>query len=132
MDMDREPIDASIAKFFLFILFVVIIYEIFTDSYKGPSREKTTVQLKSLFYNSQISGGFTLGTGHFEEKDYYVCYEILDDGGLQLFKLDANDTIIYETLDTQEAYVEISHEFNTKNKLYIPKNAIKVEYNFKP
>lgn len=71
-----------------------------------------------------------MGTGHFEEKDYYICYEILDDGGLQLLKLDANDTIIYETLDTQEAYVEISSEYNVKNKLYVPKNTIKVEYNF--
>ena len=115
--------------FFIFMLIFFCIFNFITgDNTKKP--EIKTVHLKSLFYSSQTSGNFTLGTGHFEEKDYYICYEILDDGGLQLLKLDANDTIIYETLDTQDAYVEISSEYNVKNKLYVPKNTIKVEYKF--
>lgn len=63
-----------------------------------------------------------------------MSYQILDDGGVKLIKFDAEKTIIYKTLKTDdEAYAEIikdGFEDIKKIKLYVPKNTIKVEYDF--
>lgn len=63
----------------------------------------------------------------------YICYEILEDGGIKLLKLDASKTTIYETLSENEmAYAEIDiNGFGKKKeiRLFLPKNTIQVEYN---
>lgn len=91
-----------------------------------------TVHLKSINYSSVVDGSFFLGCGSIGTDSYYVCYEILEDGGVTLIKLDANKTIIYEKLAEDEtAYAEISQNGwgEIKGiKLYLPQNTIQVDY----
>jgi hypothetical protein len=101
--------------------------------YKGDEITTTTVYLKSVAYNSETTGNFALGFGSINNKEYYVCYEILSDGGIKLIKLEADKTTIYETLTDNEAYAEISTNgwgSTTETKLYVPKDTIQTDYDF--
>lgn len=90
------------------------------------------VFLKSITYKSSLEGNFTLGHGTLEERDYYVAYQVIDDGGVILKRFDADNTVIYETLKNGQAYAEIIKDgFGfIKVKLYVPEDTIKVEYDF--
>lgn len=93
-----------------------------------------TVQLKSITYQNKMDGFFVLGTGKIAETDYYTCYEVLEDGGIQLINLEAKKTVIYSTLeDNEEAYAEMDidgYGDTSQIRLYVPKNTIQSEYDF--
>lgn len=100
----------------------------------------STIQLASVNYTSEISGdtsgGFYLGFGSIKgsvsEKQYYVAYKVLEDGGKKLFKMPAEITVIYDTLDSDsQAYAEIDmniHEDMLGIKLFVHKDTIVQDY----
>lgn len=108
----------------------------FSDTSKvleqGKQTEVHTVLLQSVAVTSQTEGGFFLGCGSVSGEEYYVCYEVLDDGGLKLKKIAAKNTIIYQSLEADEqAYAEITVDgwgVEKEIKLYVPKDTVQVEY----
>ena len=101
-------------------------------------REQVTTHttfLASIDYQSEIKGSFRLGLGsgrgEVSEQQYYVAYEILEDNGKKLFKMPADITTIYDTLDENaQAYVEIDENYYGvfAMRLYVPKGTITQEY----
>ena len=93
-----------------------------------------TNYIRSISYQSDSKADFILGCGSIDRKDYYVCYQVLDDGGIQLMRILAEKVIIYETLDTDDmAYVEIERNgfgITKSIKLYVPIGTIYEQYNF--
>ena len=92
-----------------------------------------TVQLRSVAYHNSLSGCFSLGFGTLNGHDYYVCYEVLEDDGIKLLKLDADKTVIYDTITDGEAYAEIESNgwgIVQSIKLYVPTDTIQTEYDF--
>ncbi|BAL01872.1 hypothetical protein OBV_p-00170 (plasmid) [Oscillibacter valericigenes Sjm18-20] len=106
----------------------------FFNDLSKASKETTeqTITIKSISYQTETSGSFALGFGSIDNAEYYVCYEVLEDGGVKLLKLDASKTTIYETLEKDEsAYVnmEVNKLGETKNiNLYVPKDTIQTQY----
>lgn len=89
--------------------------------------------LESLSYGgNELSGNWILGSGYISGKQYYVAYEILEDGGKKLLKIPADETIIYDTLESNEnAYLEIDKNGNgtvKARRLYVPTGTITKEY----
>ena len=131
--MYRDDILTKIIKLLFMIMLVItlLISILKVIQYMDRDQPVTTVKIKSIQYDSQPNSTFVLGTGSINNTDYYVYYEILDDGGLILKKLNAERTIIYETLNQNtEAYIELNPNYGKKNKLFVPKDTIKVKYNF--
>lgn len=93
-----------------------------------------TFFIRSISYQSDSKADFILGCGSIYGKDYYVCYQVLDDGGIQLMRITAQKAIIYETLDADDtAYVEIEKNgfgITKSIKLYVPIGTIYEQYNF--
>lgn len=133
----------SLLKFLLESVFIVscgLVICFVNEGYKKKSSNFTydTVELASISLDSQLEGEyhggsrFRYGYGYINEQMYYVVYEVLSDGGLYLSKLDAEKTIIYETLPEGEtAYVEVKRNgFGriVENKLYVPDGSICREY----
>lgn len=126
----------------LIILFAagVVIFT-FYDMFRGLSGvckqgdevSVSTVDLQSINYQNVLEGSFTLGCGKLDGQDYYICYQVLDDGGLKLIKFKAEQTVIYETLTSGNAYAEISTNgwgYTKEIKLYVPQGTIQTEYDF--
>lgn len=91
--------------------------------------------LASINYQSEIKGqfciGFGIGSGKVSEQQYYVAYEVLEDSGKKLFKMPADITTIYDTLDKgAQAYVEIDENYYgvSAMRLYVPQGTITQEY----
>lgn len=137
---NKDDIFNMSVQFLLQLLFIgVFILTVYSLANKVVAiREKaeqtitTTVTLKSATYQNATAGTFTLGFGTIKNSNYYVCYEELPDGGLKLIKFDAENTTIYETLDEETAYAEITEDGNGQQKgikLYVPQNTIQQEYN---
>lgn len=104
-----------------------------TDEIKQMTEEihTTTIPLQSISVTTRTEGSFYYGVGKVGEKEYYVAYRILDDGGKQLYKMEAAITIIYDTLNSgQQAYVEEdANAYGVKAyRLYVPQNAIEQKY----
>lgn len=100
---------------------------------QGEEVTVSTVSLRSINYQNVLEGSFTLGCGKLGGQDYYTCYQVLDDGGLKLIKFEAEQTVIYETLTSGDAYAEISVDgwgFTKEIKLYVPQDTIQTEYDF--
>ena len=118
--------------FFLTHIVSIYIIKIVIDRENESIVHK--IFLKNILYKSNYEDYFTIGHRRIDRNDYYLSYQILDDGGVKLIKFDAEKTIIYKTLKTDdEAYAEIikdGFEDVKKIKLYVPKNTIKVEYDF--
>ena len=92
--------------------------------------------IEGAVLNKEIKGdfrGFIVGKGSISQNEYYVAYQILEDGGKQLVKLDADKTIIYDNLDNETApYVEYGkNKFGDiiAIKLSVPQETIVQEYN---
>ena len=84
----------------------------------------STCQFASINYQNVSEGAFILGCGKLDGRDYYTCYQVLDDDGLKLIKFDAEITVIYETLTSSDAYAEISVDgwgVTKEVKLYVRK-----------
>ena len=98
-----------------------------------------TIYLASINYTSEIKGkgsvfylGIGYGSGKVSEEQYYVAYRIREDGGLVLYKMLADEVVIYETLDEGEkAYVEIDSNWwgeQGMKRLYVPKGTVMQDY----
>ena len=126
----------------LIILFAAgVVVFAFYDMFRGLSDvgkqgnevSVSTVDLRSINYQNVLEGSFTLGCGKLDGQDYYTCYQVLDDGGLKLVKFEAEKTVIYETLTSDNAYAEISTDgwgYTKEIKLYVPQDTIQTEYDF--
>lgn len=123
----------------IIIIFVCIgafIYSAYSDikEIKKMTNEVFAyeVELMSLDLQSNIQGSFVLGSGSVNSEHYYAAYQILDDGGKQLFTMAASKTVIYDTLESgDDAYAIIEEKtFGgiQKIKLYVPKGTITQEY----
>jgi len=134
MFSDDEPKFHLLVKSYIIICIIILAGNAALGYVKKLKNELSVskVFLKSITYKSSLEGNFTLGHGTLEERDYYVTYQVLDDGGVILKRFDADDTVIYETLKNGQAYAEIIKDgFGfIKVKLYVPENTIKVEYDF--
>lgn len=100
---------------------------------QGEEVTVSTVALRSINYQNVLEGSFLLGCGKLDGQDYYTCYQVLDDGGLKLIKFKSEQTVIYETLTSGDAYAEISVDgwgFTKEIKLYVPQDTIQTEYDF--
>ena len=127
----------TLALFFALILFFsIILLNIAKNDFIEPAQEISTetVPLRAINLGNQASGSFVFGCGSLGNENYYVCYEVLEDGGLKLTKYKTSVTIIYETLKENEtAYAEVSINGHGKVvgvKMYVPENAIQTEYSF--
>ena len=139
MEKKKEDLSEIIFKLivgFVLILGVVAMIYFFISVGKDVDELKSaetiqTFTVKGVAVDNQASGSFALGFGSVGNKDYFVCYIENEDGGLQLKRFSANDTTIYQTLESdEEAYMEITTKLSgTKNKIYVPKDTIQVEYN---
>lgn len=118
-------------------ILLACVYFIYTASLSKNKFDKvsvSTVNLRSINYQNVSEGAFILGCGKLDGRDYYTCYQVLDDDGLKLIKFDAEITVIYETLTSSDAYAEISVDgwgFTKEVKLYVPQNTIQKEYDFR-
>ena len=99
---------------------------------EGNKITTTTKELISLDINSEVNGRFILGGGRINEKQCYCAYEMLEDEGKKLFKMDAAVTVIYDKLDENDmAYAEIDTNGwgeTVSVRLYVPKGTIVQEY----
>lgn len=132
MFRDDEPKVHLLVKSYIIICITILVGNAVLGYVNKLKNELSVskVFLKSITYKSSLEGNFTLGHGTLEERDYYVTYQVLDDGGVILKRFDADNTVIYETLKNGQAYAEIIKDgFGfIKVKLYVPENTIKVEY----
>ncbi len=132
MFSDDEPQLHLLIKSFFIICIIILAGNIALGYVKKLKNELSVskVFLKSITYKSSLEGNFTLWHGTLEERDYYMTYQILDDGGVILKRFDADNTVIYEILKDEQAYTDIIKDgFGfIKVKLYVPENTIKVEY----
>lgn len=134
MFSDDEPQLHLLIKSFFIICIIILAGNIALGYVKKLKNELSVskVFLKSITYKSSLEGNFTLWHGTLEERDYYMTYQILDDGGVILKRFDADNTVIYEILKDEQVYADIIKDgFGfIKVKLYVPENTIKVEYDF--
>lgn len=114
-------------------LFVSMMYDLKTVSETARETTTETSSILSIAYRENVSGQFVLGTGMVSGQEYYTCYERLEDGGIVLLKLNAETTVIYQSLNEgEEAYVEkevTKYGSVISAKLYVPTNTIQKEYN---
>lgn len=138
-DWEDSPVWAGIKTILAIIIFIVCIkyLENYCKEMDTLKAQKTTeiTELASLELTSNIEGEFfRLGRGHVGETEYYITYRVFDDGGKQLWKIDANEAVIYETLKPGEtAYVErIINGLGTveKTSIFVPDGTIVQEYDF--
>lgn len=134
MFSDDEPQLHLLIKSFFIICIIILAGNIALGYVKKLKNELSVskVFLKSITYKSSLEGNFTLWHGTLEERDYYMTYQILDDGGVILKRFDADNTVIYEILKDEQVYADIIKDgFGfIKVKLYVPEDTIKVEYDF--
>ena len=134
MFRDDEPKVHLLVKSYIIICITILVGNI-ALGYVNKLKNELSVSkvfLKSITYKSSLEGNFTLGHGTLGERDYYVTYQVLDDGGVILKRFDADNTVIYEILKDEQVYADIIKDgFGfIKVKLYVPENTIKVEYDF--
>jgi len=96
-----------------------------------------TINLTGIELDSNLTGVFGLGSGVLDNEYYYIAYQILENGGKKLFKMKAEYTTIFETLEENEqAYAEVELVYflggyiTEEIRLYVPKNTIQKEYDF--
>lgn len=109
-----------------------LVYDLFVVVEEAHETTVETKYIKSINYANSTEGSFFLGCSSIETEEYFVCYEMLEDGGITLLKLEAEKTIIYETLDPgDKACAEIETDgwgYCKGIKLYVPQNTVQVKY----
>ena len=113
---------------------MLLLFDNIADQLKDAREtEIETTSILSVTYQENVSGRFILGTGTIRGTEYYACYEQLEDGGIALLKLNAETTVIYQTLPEGEAaYVEkeVTKLGSIQSaKLYVPTNTVQKDYN---
>lgn len=88
-----------------------------------------TYTIKTISSNEENI--FVLGVGNLGNDEYFVCYKEDENGSLIIKTFSSENTTICKTLESdEEAYAEITTTLSgTKNKIYVPKDTIQVEYN---
>ena len=88
-----------------------------------------TYTIKTISSNEENT--FVLGVGNLGNDEYFVCYTEDENGSLIIKTFSSENTTICKTLESdEEAYAEITTKLSgTKNKIYVPKDTIQVEYN---
>ena len=90
------------------------------------------VHVAAIKTKNDIEGHIYLRAGSVKEESYYYCYKVNDDGSKELYKIKMDTTKVYETLkQNDQPYVEEIRDglgFLKENKLYVPQNTIKEEY----
>lgn len=109
---------------------LILILLLFLPDKKMSSQVDSTIetiQLCSINTDSDIKGGFILGCGSVKNKEVYVAYQILEDGGKKYITMDRHNTIIYEDLNSDEMpYAEILSD-SKEIKLHVPEGTITYE-----
>ena len=109
------------------ITFIVFIISLaFSWLVFGRTRNYEIMTISSNEENT-----FVLGVGNLGNDEYFVCYTEDKNGSLIIKTFSSENTTICKTLESdEEAYAEITTNFSgTKNKLYVPKDTIQIEYN---
>lgn len=106
---------------------LILIFILFLPDKKMSSRVDSTIetiQLCSINTDSDIKGDFILGCGSVKNKEVYVAYQLLEDGGKKYITMDRSNTIIYEDLNSDEMpYAEILSD-SKEIKLHVPEGTI--------
>lgn len=136
--MDRFEL---IARGIAIALLVVVFAFCFIDMSKEFKKldeykiETEKIELYSVVLDDGVEGRFILGSGYLGNKQYFVAYRVLEDGGKAIYKMDANISVIYDTLESGEsAYVEketkvmILGSYPISYKIYVPQGTITQEY----
>ena len=112
----------------LLVLLVLAIYYIIDLSIYLMT-DVRTYTIKTISSNEENT--FVLGVGNLGNDEYFVCYTEDENGSLIIKTFSSENTTICKTLESdEEAYVEITTTLSgTKNKIYVPKDTIQVEYN---
>lgn len=141
----KENKKTSFADIFLLLILITIMViaigiplgllaKGFNDTYAEMKEVKAEkILLASTVHDTRSEGKFRYGRGYIEDKDYFVAYQILDDGAKKIYKMEAQKTYIYNTLQPgEQAYVDVYKDgfgYIQKYHLYVPENAIEEEYN---
>lgn len=129
---DSDVILARIITLIIIGFCFVFIFQTFHKGMKEVNEQPPVIEkLYTIDTSSQLSGHFVLGSGRLDEKEYYCCYKLLDDGGKQFVKYPMADTTIYETLkEGDQAYAEIKFSYLgiSSYKIYVPENTIMQTY----
>ena len=76
--------------------FFVEVLKILIESQQSFTYE---VEITNVTIQNSIEGD--------ETKRYYVAYKVIDDKGKQLVEMPTDKTVVYDILDSNEAYAEI-------------------------
>ena len=91
-----------------------------------------TIYIKSISVTDENGDYFTLGRTTDHTKQYYVCYEEMEDGCLKVHEFESKKTVFNNTLSKDEKpYAEVMvNDYGEilKVKLYLPKSVKQVEY----
>lgn len=143
-------LSAILMCFALIIMLFILFYQHKENRLLEEERQKVTKQIVSLSsidcsslssidcssqLEGSIKGSFYMGYGNVKgelgETQYYVTYRILEDGGKKLYKLPADVTIIYDTLEVgSQAYAEVDSNYYgvVSAKVYVPVGTIVQDY----
>lgn len=130
-----EDTDVILARIFTLLIILicgVVCVATFYKNIKVANDQPPVIEkLYTIDTSSQLSGHFVLGSGRLDEREYYCCYKLLDDGGKQFVKYPMDETTIYETLkEGEQAYaeIELSYLGISSYKIYVPENTIMQTY----
>lgn len=116
----------------VFIAFFVALLKMAGES----TIETEKIELYSVVVDDGVEGRFVVGSGYLDNKHYFVAYRVREDGGKVIYKMDADISVIYDTLESGEsAYVEketkvseLLGPYETSYKIYVPQGTITQEY----
>ncbi len=128
----EDKIIITAIKTFCLMCLIILLFPIWENIINELSKQENieTIPLYSVVSSNEYEyeGRFFLGSGSIDGRQYYVAYEILEDGGKKYFKMDKDKTVIYDTLENADtSYAEIEKSgfgITTKINLYVPKDTI--------
>lgn len=141
-DMKKFYLEEFIVKIIALVIATVValiavipVYSEFQEMLKSKNSEEEINIVNLVAIDLQIKEKisieetFVLGTGSISNKneDYYFAYEVLEDGGKKLYKMNVNTTIIYDDLSNEEkAYAVVISKSNKilKTNLHVPVGTI--------
>ena len=99
-----------------------------------PNHDTEKIDIVSMETVNGTYGNFTFGSGQINNKEYFVCYAVLEDGAKRLIKIPADESKIYDTITGDDKpYVELRRTKGgniISGDLHIPNNYIINEYGF--
>lgn len=98
----------------IFLAFLTILQSFIPTSTKLLGEDAEVVEthsLASLKTGSRLDGKAALSFGYLTEQDEYVVMVRQDDGGYRRKIYSADDTVVYEDVDAEEARVEVVNRY---------------------